>query len=123
MVQSAEQSGVQRVRLRGVCALCPGPGADEKARLKFPFSACEVLCCEVDEVYSALLRDEGLLAALFGFLDRCDALSAVPPLATAALAFWCVARSSCPLAFCQGPGECPGKCACGRGTPKGPSGG
>jgi serine/threonine-protein phosphatase 6 regulatory subunit 3 len=44
-------------------------GADEKRRLKYPFSACEVLCCEVDEMYSALLAEPALLEGLFAFLQ------------------------------------------------------
>ena len=48
-------------------ALCAG--VDEKQHFKYAFTACEVLCCEVDQIYSALLDDEELVAKLFSFLD------------------------------------------------------
>ena len=44
-------------------------GADEKQHFKYAFTSCEVLCCEVDQIYSALLDEEELVAKLFSFLD------------------------------------------------------
>ena len=48
--------------------------ADRKVRFKYPFAACEVLCCEVDAITATLLDTPGLLATLFAVLD------APPPL-------------------------------------------
>ncbi|BDA44664.1 Serine/threonine-protein phosphatase 6 regulatory subunit at N-terminal half [Coccomyxa sp. Obi] len=47
----------------------PEPGKDEKQHFKYAFTSCEVLCCEVDQIYSTLLDDEALLTKLFSFLD------------------------------------------------------
>ena len=44
---------------------------------RYPFAACEVLCCEVDAIFSALLDDPALLARLFGFLDAPGPLDCV----------------------------------------------
>ena len=44
---------------------------------RYPFAACEVLCCEVDAIFSALLDDPALLARLFGFLDAAGPLDCV----------------------------------------------
>lgn len=52
----------------------PPEDADRKARFKYPFAACEVLCCEVDAITATLLDTPGLLATLFSVLD------APPPL-------------------------------------------
>jgi serine/threonine-protein phosphatase 6 regulatory subunit 3 len=41
---------------------------------RYPFTACEVFCCEVDAIFSTLLEDEALLGLLFSLLD------AEPPL-------------------------------------------
>jgi hypothetical protein len=43
-------------------------GADEKRYFKYSFTSCEVLCCEVDEIYTALLHSDSLLQKLFSFL-------------------------------------------------------
>ena len=50
----------------------PLPPARNASR--YPFAACEVLCCEVDAIFTTLLDDESLLARLFSLLD------APPPL-------------------------------------------
>ena len=44
---------------------------------RYPFAACEVLCCEVDAIFSALLDDAALLARLFSFLDAAGPLDCV----------------------------------------------
>lgn len=41
---------------------------------RYPFTSCEVFCCEVEAVFNTLLEDEALLALLFSLLD------AAPPL-------------------------------------------
>ncbi|KAI8474021.1 MAG: SIT4 phosphatase-associated protein-domain-containing protein [Monoraphidium minutum] len=47
---------------------------DPKKQYKYPFTACEVFCCEVEAVFNTLLEDEALLGLLFSLLD------AEPPL-------------------------------------------
>ena len=37
--------------------------------MKNAFKSCEVLCCEVNEMYSVLMHEEELLEKLFSFLD------------------------------------------------------
>jgi hypothetical protein len=44
--------------------------ADPKRAYKFPFAACEVLCCELDAVFDALVADDALLDLLFSPLRR-----------------------------------------------------
>jgi serine/threonine-protein phosphatase 6 regulatory subunit 3 len=46
------------------------PGADARRQYKFPFAACEVLCCEVEGVFNTLLESEELMDALFALLAR-----------------------------------------------------
>ena len=31
--------------------------ADRKIRFKYPFASCEILCCEIDSVFSVLLGE------------------------------------------------------------------
>ena len=50
-------------------ALHAHAGADEKQHMKNSFKSCEVLCCEVNEMYSVLMHEEDLLEKLFSFLD------------------------------------------------------
>lgn len=47
---------------------------DPKRQYKFPFTACEVFCCELEAVFTTLLEHEDLMAVLFSLLD------APPPL-------------------------------------------
>ena len=57
----------------------PGDDAETQRRLKYPYVACEVFCCDVDAVYTTLLEKIELLDKLFAFLDAprpLDALSA-----------------------------------------------
>lgn len=58
--------------VRGVlmCCVMLLPGADEKQHFKHAFTSCEVLCCEVDQIYSTLIEDEALLTKLYSFLDN-----------------------------------------------------
>jgi hypothetical protein len=49
--------------------------ADPKRAYKFPFAACEVLCCELDAVFDALVAEERLLDLLFSPLKRPPPLS------------------------------------------------
>ena len=51
--------------------------ADRKVRFKYPFAACEVLCCEVDAITSTLLDTPGLLDTLFSVLDSPPPLECV----------------------------------------------
>ena len=50
-------------------------GVDEKQHQKNSFKSCEVLCCEVNEMYSVLMREEDLLEKLFSFLDNSKPLN------------------------------------------------
>ncbi|GBF89982.1 hypothetical protein Rsub_02688 [Raphidocelis subcapitata] len=52
----------------------PSDPDDPKKQYKYPFTACEVFCCEVEAVFNTLLEDEALLDLLFSLLD------AEPPL-------------------------------------------
>lgn len=50
----------------------PPPGADPKRSFKYPFTACEIFCCEVEGIFNTLLENEDLLAQLFSLLQvRC----------------------------------------------------
>lgn len=51
-----------------------GEHDDPKRTYKYPFTACEVFCCEVEAVYNTLLEDADLMRLLFSLLD------AEPPL-------------------------------------------
>jgi hypothetical protein len=42
---------------------------------RYPFTACEVFCCEVEAVFNTLLEDEELLQLLFSLLDKDPPLS------------------------------------------------
>jgi serine/threonine-protein phosphatase 6 regulatory subunit 3 len=51
------------------------PNYTHSAQPAFPhyrhsFTACEILCCELDDVLSQLVRDEDLLGQLFSLLER-----------------------------------------------------
>ena len=37
---------------------------------RYPFTACEVFCCEVEAVFNTLLEDPELLALLFSLLNQ-----------------------------------------------------
>lgn len=37
---------------------------------RYPFTACEVLCCELEAVFNTLLEDAALMQLLFSLLDR-----------------------------------------------------
>ncbi|KAI8465398.1 MAG: hypothetical protein J3K34DRAFT_525395 [Monoraphidium minutum] len=52
----------------------PSDADDPKYQYRYPFTACEVLCCEVEAVFNALLEDEALLGLLF------SPLAGPPPL-------------------------------------------
>lgn len=40
-----------------------------KRAFKYPYSACEVFCCEVDNIFCTLVEEEHLMALLFSLLD------------------------------------------------------
>lgn len=46
----------------------PPQGADPKRSFKYPFTACEIFCCEVEGIFNTLLEDEELLSLLFSLL-------------------------------------------------------
>ena len=49
---------------------CTPPDADRKVRFKYPFAACEVLCCEIDALLDALVAPGSPhLTRLFSVLD------------------------------------------------------
>jgi hypothetical protein len=37
---------------------------------RYSFTACEILCCELDDVLAALIGDNELMSQLFSLLDR-----------------------------------------------------
>ncbi|KAI7837910.1 hypothetical protein COHA_008291 [Chlorella ohadii] len=47
----------------------PPEGADPKRSFKYPFTACEIFCCEVEGIFNTLLEDEELLGLLFSLLE------------------------------------------------------
>jgi serine/threonine-protein phosphatase 6 regulatory subunit 3 len=46
----------------------PPANADAKRQFKYPFSACEIFCCEVEGVFNTLLENDDLLDQLFSIL-------------------------------------------------------
>ena len=48
----------------------PEDDADDKRTFKYPFTACEVFCCEVEGIYNTLLENNDLLDQLFGILEN-----------------------------------------------------
>ncbi|KDD72734.1 hypothetical protein H632_c2960p0, partial [Helicosporidium sp. ATCC 50920] len=46
------------------------PASDPRRQFKYPFAACELLCCEVDALLRALAGDDALLDALFSLVAR-----------------------------------------------------
>lgn len=48
----------------------PEEDADDKRVFKYPFTACEIFCCEVEGIYNTLLEHETILDALFGLLNN-----------------------------------------------------
>lgn len=55
---------------------CPAPPPPSLPGRRYPFTSCEVLCCEVEAVFNTLLEDEELMALLFSLLDQPPPLSA-----------------------------------------------
>jgi len=53
----------------------PSDPDDPKKQYKYPFTACEVFCCEVEAIFNTLLEDEALLDLLFSLLDTEPPLS------------------------------------------------
>ncbi len=54
----------------------PEQAADEKRRSKYPYAACEVLCCEVEGILGPLSADPDLLSILFSLLQTRPPLNA-----------------------------------------------
>ncbi|PNW74442.1 hypothetical protein CHLRE_12g484150v5 [Chlamydomonas reinhardtii] len=53
----------------------PGELDDPKRTYKYPFTSCEVFCCEVEAVFNTLLEDTDLMRLLFSLLDSEPPLS------------------------------------------------
>jgi serine/threonine-protein phosphatase 6 regulatory subunit 3 len=53
----------------------PSDPDDPKKQYKYPFTTCEVFCCEVEAIFNTLLEDEALLDLLFSLLDTEPPLS------------------------------------------------
>lgn len=51
---------------------------DPKKQYKYPFTACEVFCCEVEAIFNTLLQHPPLMQLLFSLLDSPPPLSAKP---------------------------------------------
>ncbi|KAL4423891.1 hypothetical protein ABPG75_001192 [Micractinium tetrahymenae] len=47
----------------------PPADADPKRSFKYPFTACEIFCCEVEGIFNTLLENEDVLAQLFSLLQ------------------------------------------------------
>lgn len=47
----------------------PDVDADDKRKSKYPFSSCEVFCCEVDAIFTTLLESEDIMKKFFSLLD------------------------------------------------------
>mmetsp|Transcript_14021 Transcript_14021/g.30339 ORF Transcript_14021/g.30339 Transcript_14021/m.30339 type:complete len:719 (-) Transcript_14021:1130-3286(-) len=47
----------------------PADNDDPKRTYKYPFTACEVFCCEVEAVFNTLLEDADLMKLLMSLLD------------------------------------------------------
>ena len=47
----------------------PPEGADPKRSFKYPFTACEIFCCEVEGIFNTLLESQDLMAQLFSLLQ------------------------------------------------------
>lgn len=47
----------------------PPENADPKRSFKYPFTACEIFCCEVEGIFNTLLENEDVLAQLFSLLQ------------------------------------------------------
>lgn len=46
--------------------------AEPKRMYKYPFTACEIFCCEVESIFNTLLEEDDLLAMLFSIVERDD---------------------------------------------------
>eukprot|EP00798_Chlamydomonas_sp_ICE-L_P031786 gene31784-6983_t len=53
----------------------PKEDDDPKRTYKYPFTSCEVFCCELDAVFDTLLEDVELMGLLFSLLDSAPPLS------------------------------------------------
>ncbi|GIL84664.1 hypothetical protein Vretimale_14566 [Volvox reticuliferus] len=53
----------------------PGELDDPKRTFKYPFTSCEVFCCEMEAVFNTLLEDAELMRLLFSLLDADPPLS------------------------------------------------
>ena len=47
-----------------------GSGDRTRRCFKYPFTACEIFCCEVEGIYNTLLENEDILRLFFSILDR-----------------------------------------------------
>ena len=47
----------------------PPEDAGPQRSFKYPFTACEIFCCEVEGIFNTLLENEDLLAQLFSLLE------------------------------------------------------
>lgn len=48
----------------------PEDDADDKRTYKYPFTACEIFCCEVEGIYNTMLENDDVLDTLFGILKQ-----------------------------------------------------
>ena len=55
----------------------PEEDADDKRVFKYPFTACEIFCCEVEGIYNTLLEHETILDSLFGLLGNARPLNTI----------------------------------------------
>ncbi|KAG1666584.1 hypothetical protein FOA52_000551 [Chlamydomonas sp. UWO 241] len=53
----------------------PQDSDDPKKTYKYPFTSCEVLCCDLEAVFNTLVDDDGLMKLLFSLLDGDSPLS------------------------------------------------
>lgn len=57
-------------KLVGYLVETPEDGADDKRTFKYPFTSCEIFCCEVEGIYNTMLENDDVLDILFGLLKQ-----------------------------------------------------
>jgi hypothetical protein len=93
----------------------PPEDAGPQRSFKYPFTACEIFCCEVEGIFNTLLENEDLLAQLFSLLEVRWSLPAWRQFSCAM--FVCsTVQCLCAMLVC---GVCAGVRRVGQGTQQG----
>mmetsp|Transcript_21511 Transcript_21511/g.36882 ORF Transcript_21511/g.36882 Transcript_21511/m.36882 type:complete len:844 (-) Transcript_21511:515-3046(-) len=61
----------------------PDASAGVERKFKYPYLACEILCCEISAIYDVMFQEEDLSNSLFAFLDD------LPPLNPLLAGYFC----------------------------------